>query len=323
MNRRSLCLAAAATALAVPLTGCVTVHGESADIASVQPAEAARVLARFAEVSNAATKAYDESLIDATESGALGDTDRAGLRAKHVNHPEGNTSFSPLAFSDARFLVPKQRGWPKFFVADTATNRGDTRWLLVFRRFAAGDPWKASFLAVLAKDALPALATDKDGHVLPLPVAGTDLLVQPGQLSRGYTSYLQMAATAPQFAPGPSTSDLLAGRDKNRRTPNSVTQYADQPADGGDFAPVALRTRDGGALVFFASRHQTRATYRAGYRLTIDQDTQALMAGTPRTSVTLSRVGQQAVTVPASDGGPDAKVTVVSRLVGLVSATGA
>jgi hypothetical protein len=323
MNRRSLCLTAAATALAVPLTGCVTVHGERADIASVQPAEAARVLARFAEVSNEATKTYDESLIDATESGALGDTDRAGLRANHINHPEGNGSFAPLVFSGARFLIPKQRGWPKFFVADTATNRGDTRWLLVFRRFAAGDPWKASFLAVVAKDALPALAADEDGHVLPLPVAGTDLLVQPGRLSGAYASYLQRAAGAPPFADGPATSELLAGRDKNRRTANSVTQYADQPADGGDFTPVALRTRDGGALVFFAGRHQTRATYRAGYRLTIDQDTQALMDGTPRTSVTLSRVGQQAVTVPAAGGGPGAKVTVISRLVGLVAAAGA
>lgn len=330
MNRRSLCLAAAATALAVPLAGCVTVHGERADIASVRPAEAAEVLANFATVNNAATKAYDESLIGTIESGALGGIDEAGVRAKHANHPEGNTSFSPLAFSDSRFLVPEQRGWPKFFVADTATNRGgDSRWLLVFRRSAAGNPWRASFLAVVAPDALPALATDADGHVLPLPVAGTDLLVQPGQLSAAYTSYLQQAPTAPPFAAGPATSELLAGRDKNRRTANSVTQYADQPAAGGDFTPIALRTKDGGALVFFASRHQTRATYRAGYRLTIDQDTKALMTGTPRTSVTLSRVGQQAVTVPArgagADGkdGTDAKMAVLSRLVGLVSATGA
>ncbi|SFE99912.1 hypothetical protein SAMN05216251_107148 [Actinacidiphila alni] len=322
MNRRGFCLAAAATALAVPLTGCVTVHGERADIPAVRSDGAAQVLARFARASNAATRAYDESLIDATESGALGDTDRAGLRAKHANHPEGNPEFTPLVFSDTRFLVPRQRGWPKFFVADTATNRGADRWLLVFRRFAAGDPWKASFLAVLPADALPAPATDKDGHVLPLPLSGTDLLVQPGRLSAAYSSYLQQAADAPPFADGPSTSQQLAGRDKNRRTANSVTQYADQPADGGDFTPVALRTKDGGALVFFAGRHQTRATYREGYRLTIDQDTQALMTGTPRTSVTLSRLGQQAVTVPPADA-PGAKVTVLSRLAGLVAATGA
>ncbi|MFJ1583569.1 hypothetical protein ACIOC1_09645 [Streptomyces sp. NPDC088197] len=324
MNRRSLCLAAAATALAVPLAGCVTVHGERADIASVRPAEAAEVLANFAKVNNAATKAYDESLVAEIESGALGAIDEAGVRAKHANHPEGNASFTPLAFSDSRFLVPRQRGWPKFFVADTATNRGgDSRWLLVFRRFTAGDPWKASFLAVMAPDALPALATDKDGLVEALPAAGTDLLVQPGRLSTAYTSYLQQAPAAPAFADGPATSELLAGRDKNRRTANSVTQYADQPADGGDFTPVALRTRSGGALVLFASRHQTRATYREGYQLSIDQDTKALMTGTPRTSVTLSRMSQQAATVPARSAGPDAKTTVLSRLAGLVSATGA
>ncbi|MYS24645.1 hypothetical protein GA0115240_16689 [Streptomyces sp. DvalAA-14] len=320
MIRRRLGSGAAALALAVPLAGCMTVHGERADIPSVRPAEAAQVLAHFAAVSNAATKAYDPALVTRIEAGPLGAIDEAGLRAEHAVSPAGNPAYAPLVFSDPRFLIPRQVGWPKFFVADTAVNRGTgVRWLLVFRRAAAGRPWKADYLAVAAAGAVPAPATDGHGGAVAVPPAGTDLLVQPARVAASYTTYLQQGAGA-VFAAGSSTTQLRATRDEHARTPDSVTQYADQPAQGGDFDPVALRTKDGGALVFFGTRHQSRATYRAGYRLAIDADTKALMTGTPHTSVTLSSVGQQLVAVPR--GGGTGQVTFLSRIVGLVSAQG-
>jgi len=320
MNRRTFCRGAAAVALTGPLAGCVTVHGERENVPSVDPDEAAQALAHFVSVSNAATKSYDPALITQTEAGALGAIDEAGLRAKHANNPAGNPSYAPLVFSDTKYLIPRQVGWPRFFVADTAVNRdSDDRWLLVFRRAAAGQPWQADFLAVATAAQLPAVATDEDGYARALPAGGTDLLVQPGQVAASYASYLQ-DGTGSRFAAGPSTSQLRDTRAEHAKTANSVTQYADQAAQGGDFDPVALRTADGGALVFFGTRHQSRATYRAGYQLTIDPDTKALMTGTPKTSVTLSTVGQQLVTVPKAGG--SAKVVFVSRVVGLVSAKG-
>jgi hypothetical protein len=323
MIRRRLCLGAAALALSWPAAGCTTVHGERAYVPSVGAGEAAEVLARFARTSDEAARAYDPALISGTESGALGAYDEAGLRAKHTNHPEGNASYAPLEFSGARFLIPRLRGWPKFFVADTATNRGaDSRWLLVFRRGGPDRPWTADFLAVAARGAVPRTATDRDGYAQAVPLGGTRLLVQPGRLSAAYTSYLQNG-TGGEFAGGAPTSQLLAARSRNARTSDSVTQYADQPARGGDFTPVALRTEDGGALVFFAAHQQSRSTFRAGYRLSIDQDTQALMTGTARTSVTLSQVALLAATVPTGDGGRGAGgVELISRVVGLVSAKG-
>jgi hypothetical protein len=324
MIRRRLGLAGAALALGWSMSGCVTVHGERALIPSVRPADAATVLARFAAASNEAARSLDPALVGRIESGPLGAIDEAGLRASHVNHPDGNPSYSPLVFSDAKFLIPRQRGWPKFFVADTATNRGSgTRWLLVFRRGAAGEPWLADFLAVAAPGQIPAVATDADGYAREVPPAGTDLRVQPGELGAAYTGYLR-DGTGGLFAPGPATTELRAGRDRNARTADSVTQFADQPAQGGGFTPVALRLKDGGALVFFGTHQQARSTFRAGYRLAIDADTKALMTGTPRTSVTLVRVGQLAAKVPAAGGsGAGGSVEFVSRLVGLVSAKGA
>lgn len=321
MYRRRLGLGAAAVALTLPLAGCVTVHGERENIPSAGRDEAARVLANFAAVNNRVGRSYDAKGVAAVESGALGTTDEAGLRAKHTNHPKGNPGYQPLAFSDSRYLIPRQVGWPKYFVADTATNRADgTRWLLVFRRAAAGQPWKASYVASVATADLPKFARDKDGYAVALGLGGTNLLVQPGQLSADYATYLGGSGGSDVFAEGPDTSQLRGDRNAHAKTANSVTQYADQPASGGDFTPVALRTADGGALVFFASHHQSRATFRAGYKLTIDDDTRALMTGTPRTSVTLTRLADEAVTVPPAGG--SGKVVFLSRVVGLVTAKG-
>ncbi|UWE08763.1 hypothetical protein [Actinacidiphila bryophytorum] len=321
MNRRRVCLGAAAVALALPLAGCMTVHGERENIPSVGKAEAATVLAHFTEVNNQVGRSYDAKAVTAVESGALGTTDEAGLRAKHTNHPQGNPHYKPLVFSDSRYLIPRQVGWPKYFVVDTATNRGSTsRWLLVFRRAAAGAPWKASYVAAVATADMPKFAQDKDGYAVPLGLAGTDLLVQPGQLSAQYSTYLGGSGGSDVFAEGPSTSQLRSDRNAHAKNANSVTQYADQAASGGDFTPVALRTADGGALVFFASHHQSRATFRAGYRLSIDDDTRALMTGTPRTSVTLSHLADEAVTVPKAGG--SGKVVFLSRVVGLVTVKG-
>lgn len=320
MNRRRVCLGAA-VALTLPLAGCMTVHGERENIPSVQKAEAAAALAHFTAVNNRVGATYDSQGVAAVEAGALGTTDEAGLRAKHTNHPEGNAGYRPLVFSDSRYLIPRQVGWPKFFVVDTATNRGSTsRWLLVFRRAAAGRPWKASYVAAVPTADVPRFARDKDGYAVALGLAGTDLMVQPGKLSADYATYLGGSGGSDVFADGPSTSQLRSDRNAHARTANSVTQYADQPAEGGDFTPVALRTADGGALVFFASHHQSRATFRAGYRLSIDSDTKALMTGTPRTSVTLSRLADMAATVPPAGG--SGKVVLLSRVVGLVTAKG-
>jgi hypothetical protein len=331
MIRRRLGLGAAVTALTVPLAGCVTVHGERALIPSVRAAEASKVLANFAAQNNKATKAYDEQDIASIEAGPLGDIDRAGVRAKHANNPRGNPAYSPLAFSDQKFLIPEQRGWPKFFVAEAKTNRsGDSRWLLAFRRGSSGQPWKADFLGVAAPAQLPDFAVDKHGYAQPVPLAGTDLPVQPGQLSAQYADYLDAPKATGDFADGPWTSGLRTAHEKNQQTASTVSQYADQADTDGDFTPIALRTKDGGAVVFFGSRHQSKSTFRPG-GLRLDKDTQALTTGTPKTSITLTQVAQEMVTVPPASGAGSkgaskdgaGQVVFISRLVGLVSAKGA
>ncbi|MDJ0346411.1 hypothetical protein QMK19_32215 [Streptomyces sp. H10-C2] len=323
MTRRRLSLTAAVLLLVLtPVTGCVTVHGEQALVPAVKKAEAAKALDRFTRLNNEAKRTYDPATLAKAETGALGAMDTAGLTARHANHPEGNPGYVPLKFTDARFLIPKQRGWPKWFAADAVSSTGGgAHWLLFFQRSAASDPWKASYLAVIQPDRMPQFVLDKDGYAQPVPLNDSALLVEPGRLSSAYTSYLQTGDAATlAFADGAQTSQVRQQRRKGA-TSSAVTAYADQPVDAGEFPPVGLRTKDGGALVFFASRHQSRLTTPGKPLKVDDPDTKALMTGTPKTSVTLVRVSEQAVMVPPADDATG-KVAFLSRLLGLVTAKG-
>lgn len=307
----------------------MTVHGERALVPSVTKAEAAAALDRFTEVNNRANKNLDAKLIATVESGPLGAVDGAGLRARHAVEPGGNSGFKPLRFTDPTFLIPRQVGWPKWFVADAAPQVGGSgsagnRWLMVFERGGAREAWRVSYVASVGASAVPAFARDARGYVEPVTAQGSGLVVEPHELSGAYTGYLAKgdAKDASVFAPGSSTSELIAGRAKSARTAQSATQFADQPAAQGDFAPLGLRTEDGGALVFFATHHTAKITMlRAGVSPQVDVYTKALMTGAAKKSVTLGRVARQAVLVPAEkDGG--GQVVFLARTVGLVAARG-
>ncbi|WHM41407.1 hypothetical protein [Streptomyces sp. BPTC-684] len=323
MSRLTAALAAV-TVLTVTASGCVTVHGEREVVPSATRAEAAQALRDFTDAYNKADKAFDPALDAGRVTGPLGAVNQAGLKARHVTDPGGNPQHVPLELTDAKFSIPRKAGWPRWFVADTDSNRDrdsgpdDTRWLLVFVRGGVGDVWKAAHLSVLAPKDVPSFAADKDGFAEPVRPDDTGLAVAPKDLSEQYVSYLRTGRPE-AFAPGPHTTLWREQRKKNAVLPGLSTQYVDQPLDGGDFAPLALRTRDGGALVFFGTRHFERQTAAKGVRLNINADVRALMTGEARSTVTKERVSDDAALVPSTGRGP---ITVINRLQGLVSAKG-
>ncbi|MFD6418488.1 hypothetical protein [Streptomyces sp. NPDC060194] len=314
-----MCLTAAVTA-----GGCVTVHGERAVVPATTEAEAAEALAAFTEAYNAADRAFDPALDAGRVTGPLGAINQAGLRAKRAASPGGNPRHSPLALTDARFTVPAQAGWPKFFLADTDSNRDrdgdprlDNRWLLVFTRGGADQLWEVTYLAVLTPDEVPAFRTSS-GRAEPVAPDGGGLAARPASLSERYAAYLRDGRGP--FATGSHTSEWRALRERTARRPGRTTQYADQPLTDASYAPLGLRTEDGGALVFFSSRHYEKQTAAPGVPLRIQPEVRSLLTGgAARTSVTLEQVSGQAALVPPAGGGP---VDVVARLQGLTGARG-
>ncbi|MGP3633704.1 hypothetical protein ACTU45_10110 [Streptomyces sp. 24-1644] len=318
---------ATATVLSVTASGCVTVHGELEVVPGATKSEAAQALEDFTTAYNEADKAYDPALDADRVTGSLGAINQAGLTARQKNSPDGNAAHRPLELTDASFTIPKKAGWPRWFVADTDSNRDqdagklDTRWLLVFVRTGPDALWKAAYLAVVTPAQLPAFRLDDDGWAEPVDPEARELAVAPADLGTTYTGYLK-DGEPDVFAPGPATSAWRDTR-KNTRVAGFSYQYADQPLNTGTFAPLGLTTEDGGALVFFSSKHFERQTAAQGLKPALNSDVEALLTGEVKSSLTKERVSSQLVYVPAR-GAADSggKVRVLNRLPGLTAAQG-
>ncbi|MFJ1970943.1 hypothetical protein ACIO93_19910 [Streptomyces sp. NPDC087903] len=317
---RSALTAASLTALSLTASGCVVVHGEKEVLPATTRAEAAKALQQFTAAYNKADEEYDSSADADHVTGALGDIDAARLKAGHINNPGGNPGHSPLKLSDARFTIPKKAGWPRWFVADAHGNKGgDLRWLLVFTRNALGDPWQAAYLTLVAPDDVPKFKQDADGWAEAVPANTTQLALTPGTLSQDYATYLKSGGKS--FAAGTHTSGWRAQRAAGTK-PGLATQYIDEPLTNGDYAPLALRTTDGGALVFFTTRRYQKQTAAAGAAIPAPNDNvRALTTGEIKQSLTMEFVSNQVALDPprGSDGG---KVKVLGRIEGLTSAEG-
>ncbi|WP_328683702.1 hypothetical protein OG226_34450 [Streptomyces sp. NBC_01261] len=316
LDRRVL-IAASVTALSLTASGCVVVHGEREVLPATTRAEAATALQQFTTAYNAADKAYDSSLDAAHVTGALGDIDAARLKAGHTNSPAGNANYSPLELTDAKFTIPKKAGWPRWFVADTAANKGGgARWLLAFTRNDLSEPWQVAYLTLLSPTAVPKFRTDKDGWAEAVPANSAELTVAPGELSQSYATYLKSGGA--DFADGTHTSAWRASREKATK-PGLAVQFLDQPLTSGDYAPLALRTADGGAFVFFSTRYFQKETAAEGTSVpTQNKDVQALTTGEGEQSLTLQLVSNQVALDPRRGG----KVSVLGRIEGLTSAQG-
>ncbi len=245
---RSALIAASLTALSLTASGCVVVHGEKEILPSATKAEAAKALQQFTTAYNKADKAYDSSLYADHVTGALSDIDGARLKAGKALNPGGNAAHTPLKLSDAKFTIPKKAGWPRWFVADTAANKGaGARWVFVFTRDGLDETWEAAYLTLMAPGAVPKFKTDKDGWAEAVPANSAGLAVPPGDLSKDYADYLKNGGDL--FAAGRHTSSWRAQRAKDAKRPGLVSQFIDEPLTSGDYAPLALRTADGGALL--------------------------------------------------------------------------
>ncbi|MFG3099011.1 hypothetical protein ACGFZL_00500 [Streptomyces sp. NPDC048182] len=320
--RRLARIATAVTALSVTASGCVVVHGERELIPAATRAEAARALTEFTAAYNAADRAYDPALDAEHTTGALAAIDEARLRAGRANHPRGNPAYTPLALTDAEFTIPKKPGWPRWFVADARGNKGgDRRWLLAFTRSGPDARWQAAYLTLAAPDDVPDFRTDADGWAEAVPADAAGLAVAPGGLSKAYADCLTRGGTV--FADGAYTSAFRQARERRASRPGLVSQYIDEPLTGGDQTPLALRTRDGGALVFFASRHYEKQTAARGASVpTPGDDVLALTEGEIKQSLTMEFVSNEIALDPARGAGEAGRVSVLGRVQGMTSGKG-
>lgn len=312
----------AVTALALTASGCVVVRGDLEIVPSATQGEAARALEDFTTAYNKADKAYDQSQDASRVTGALADIDGGKLRSGAKLNPSGNPNHVALKLTDVEYTIPEKAAWPRWFVADAAANKGNAtdRWLFVFTRDGLTDLWEVSFLTVVPGDDMPEFQKDENGHAQVVQPNDAQLSVEPAQLPDRYVTYLKEDSAL--FADGPYTSEERSQRRQNARKPGLARQYIDEALTNGDYAPVGLRTTDGGALVFFTTRTYQKQTAAQGVNIPVnDPAVRALMTGEPKQSLTLEFVNNQAVLDPAKTKS-DQQVRVLSQVGGLTGAKG-
>ncbi|MFJ7047396.1 hypothetical protein ACIQVC_28940 [Streptomyces sp. NPDC101112] len=315
-------LTAAVAVLSLTASGCVVVRGDLEIVPSSTQGEAARALQDFTTAYNDADKEFDQSRDASRVTGALADIDGGKLRSGAKISPSGNPDHVPLKLSDVKYTIPEKAAWPRWFVVDAAANKGrdGDRWLFVFTRDGLDDVWEVSFLTIMPAADVPQFKKDEDGYAQVVSADDPQLSVAPAELPEKYVTYLKEDSAL--FADGPFTSEERAKRQKNAQRPGIVRQYVDEPLTNGDYAPVGLRTTDGGALVFFTTRHYEKQTAAQGVDIPVnDAAVRALMTGEPRQSLTLEFVSNQAVLDPARTAS-DEQVKFLGQVGGLTSAKG-
>ncbi|MEV6169641.1 hypothetical protein AB0L99_15630 [Streptomyces sp. NPDC051954] len=316
---RNALMAASMAAISLTASGCMVVHGEREVLPAATRAEAAKALQQFTTAYNDADKAYDSSLDADHVTGALADIDAARLKAGQAGSPEGNPNHSPLKLSDVSYTIVEKAGWPRWFVADAAANKGGSaRWLFVFTRGGLDEAWEVAYLTLVAPDDVPEFKKDADGFAEAVPADSVELAAEPAKLSQEYAKYLKDGGES-AFAANSHTSGWRAERQKDAKKPGLVTQFIDEPLTNGDYAPLAVRTKDGGALVFFTTRHYEKQTAYAGTSVpTPLDDVLALTTGEIKQSLTMEFVSNEVALDPKGPG----KVTILGRIQGLTSAKG-
>ncbi|BBC37001.1 hypothetical protein SGFS_082950 [Streptomyces graminofaciens] len=301
----------------------MVVHGEREIVPTTTRAEAARALKDFTTAYNKADKEFDQSVDAPRVTGALSDIDGGKLRAGAKNSPNGNPDHVALKLTDPKITIPEKAAWPRWFVVDAAANKGRStdRWLFVFTRDALDDLWEVSFLTIMPAKDVPTFEKDKDGWAQVVAPDDASLAFAPERLPQAYATYLEEDSAV--FADGEFTSRLRVARQKDAKKPGLVQQYIDEPLTEKDYAPVGLRTTDGGALVFFSTRHYQKQTVAAGTNPAAlsDKNVVALMTGEFKNSLTLEYVANQAVVVPARTAA-DQQVKFLSQVEGLTGAKG-
>jgi hypothetical protein len=241
-----------------------TGHGGTASPAAQPPAitktEAERVLSAYWRINNQANEQRSDSLLGTIEAGTSYSMDIGAYRFGRVTDPS-NSGYVPFEPVRAAYYIPRLApdAYPRWFVAAVTYARLASpqhptgSGYLLFSQASAGAPWKN----VLEPDVLPGsgpaplIATDAEGYATAVSPAGdaAGLSIAPGQIGPMTAVSLDDSSAAAIKAPG-NLTDLHDEVFWQSRLPAGSTDTDKHQAGPG---PVfGLRTKDGGALLFYS-----------------------------------------------------------------------
>jgi hypothetical protein len=331
---------------------------------AITAAQARQVFDHYVAVSGAETsKTGDPALALSLETGPRrafdSASDSAALRDLNMSASAMSQALKqlvPPAYTAPTYYLPERSGYPHFFVVNVtrkltsdysagAASPGPVDGaeiypfgpeLMLFEQASADAPWLLASTANLAVgETLPKLATDSAGYIPTVPLSDAALLAQPadaGPLQAAVVDDGSASAATRAVGDGPLTTGLYKGAvnhaDELKAPRGDVYQWE---LEGTSYPEFALRTADGGALVFYTMTLNTEVAVpdyvnkanpiHSGRPIQVPQDVQELLPkGQPVPLVQLQ--SEQTLSFAAVDPvGGNAKVQVIAMGGGLTAAS--
>jgi hypothetical protein len=235
--------------------GCAGGSGAPAatDPSSARPAISAdgsvQVLADYVKRYNEAVGSGDSAAWRGLASDALGAAASAQIKIGGGRPPKLPT----ISLTNPVFYVPRLTGSKAWFAVAALEHDGSARnpVFLLFTRSGATAPWRAA-TRLYFRGNPPRIATDAQGYAITVnPKTQTNPFTTPSGLPAEQANYLEFGDTR-SIAAGRFTSDW---RKSERQAEATMRSHGISAADrfaASEYPVYALRTTDGGALVFYA-----------------------------------------------------------------------
>jgi hypothetical protein len=345
--------AALGTAAALAAAGCTSTAATSgagtpaaSNTAEVTTAQAGQVFASYAAVAGRAAASGDAALALSNVTGVQKTAITTQLKAAQ----SGAGALTRYRYGTPVFYLPRQGGYPRWFVASVPRtlvgkdgSPGGTGWLplaatgqvlMVFQQGSATSPWLLSSTSQLpAGVTVPPLATDSAGYVATVPLNSGAQLARPDTTAPLQAAVVDDGPASPAakvVAAGDLTTGLYAAaRTAQTPPPGDVYQWE---LEGTHYANLALRTADGGALVFYAMYLNStvavpsvldKGVVKAGPPIAIPGYLAFLLAprpAPPRVQVEAQQLLSFAAVDPPAGGSTAAKIQVIAIGGGLIYA---
>ncbi|WP_307840072.1 hypothetical protein [Streptomyces sp. G44] len=263
---------------------------------------------RYATVNNKANADRDRDLLDTIEDGPL-----YAMSLSEYKETEGLTkserkAYKPWAYDtqNSQLYIPRVApGQPRWFAAALSGTKGKApNRLAVFAEQPQHKRWEMISVADMYGKDLPKVALDAHGYATAVAANGNKDVAAGADLLR--SGVLDNFATGGQNSGKKIFTPSKARNQQIKIHSDTGKQYGSQGTSTFAGAPnryrdaYALKTSDGGALVFFSHTHtQTDAVARSGLQLNPGKGDRAWLHDIPRRSIQYTFVCNDAATVPA------------------------
>lgn len=245
----------AALGLLLSVQGCSTTASATTSVVGPTPASALAIFNSFVTAQRVALANHNEMLAMSLLTGSQ-------YSITSATYAQVTAAGQPLAgpvYGRPALYVPKLTTYPQWFMAvvpeHPATGGATQTALLVFDRPDAEATWALSGSALLNPGA-PALnvAVSKAGYATALATSDQTLKLRPDVVGAMHATVADegpASAAAPVVQAGPQTTGLYqANAAIARQAATQKTTYTWE-LEGTSYPFFALRTTDGGALVFY------------------------------------------------------------------------